>query len=125
MDRVNGIRAELGYLPVFIHPVFLVHECTSGVGGKAPPISNADKVSCEALQLKLSRTFLIGMNPGLTQMDDIRLEEGGVNPQVLHMWTKPGNIERCHPDLAIHKLVPVSRILIEGSKNIYIQYLMR
>ena len=90
---VNRIRAELGDLTVLVHPVLLVDEGTSGVGGKAAPITNADKVSCEAVQLELSLTLLIGMNPGLTQVDDVGLEEGGVDPQVCHVWTQPGNVE--------------------------------
>ena len=93
MDGINGTRAELGDLPVLIHPVLLVHEVASGVGGKAAPITNADEVSCEALELELSLTFLIGMDPGLTQMDDISLEEGGVNLDVLHVRTQSGNVE--------------------------------
>ena len=93
MDGINGIRAELGDLPVLVHPVLLVYEVSSGVGDKASPITNADKVSCEAIQMELSLTLLIGMDPGLTQMNDISLEEGGVDPQVLHVWTQPGNVE--------------------------------
>ena len=124
MDGINGIRAELGDLPVLVHPVLLVAECPSGVGGKAASITNADKVSCEAIQLELSLTLLVGMDPGLTQMDDVRLEESRVDPQVLHVCAKPGNVERCHPDLADHKPVPLSRILVDGSKNCDIKYLM-
>ena len=90
---VNRIRAELGDLAVLVHPVLLVDEGTSGVGGKAAPITNADKVSCEAVQLELSLTLLVGMDPGLTQMDDISLEEGGVDLDVLHVWTKHGDVE--------------------------------
>ena len=125
MDRVNGVRAELGDLEVLIHPVLLVHEVASGVGGKAAPITNTDKVSCEAVQLELSLTLVVGMDPGLTQMDDISLEEGGVDLDVLHVWTKPGDVEGCNPNLASHKLVPLSRILVDGSKNCNIKYLMR
>ena len=124
MDRVNSVGAELGDLEVLIHPVLLVHEVASGVGGKAAPITNADKVNCEAIQLELSLTLLVGMDPGLTQMDDVRLEESRVDPQVLHVCAKPGNVERCHPDLADHKPVPLSRILVDGSKNCNIKYLM-
>ena len=87
MDGIYASRAELGDLTVLVHPVLLVPECPSGVGGKAAPITNADKVSCEAIQLELSLTLLVGMDPGLTQMYDVRLEQGGVDPQVLHMWT--------------------------------------
>ena len=115
MDGINGSRAELGDLPVLVHPVLLVHEVPSGVGRKAASITNADKMSCEAIQMELSLTLLIRMNPGLTKMDDISLEEGGVDPQVLHVWAQPGNVDRCHPDLADHNLVPVSRVLVEGS----------
>ena len=93
MDGINGVRAELGELPVLIHPVLLVHECPFGVGGKAASITNADKASCEAVQLELSLTLLVGMDPGLTQMDDISLEEDGVDLDVLHVWTKPGDVE--------------------------------
>ena len=87
MDRVNSVGAELGDLEVLIHPVLLVHEVASGVGGKAAPITNTDKVSCEAVQLELSMTLLVGMDPGLTQMDDISFKESWVDPQVLHVWT--------------------------------------
>ena len=125
MDGVSTTRAELGDLTVVANPVLLVHELASGVGGKASAISNADKVSNKALELELSLTFLVGMDPGLTQMDDISLEEGGVDLDVLHVWTQPGNVERCNPDLADHKLVPLSRILVDGSKNCNIKYLMR
>ena len=117
MDGVNTAAAELGDLTVFIHPVLLVHELTPGEGGKASPITNVDEVSSEALKLELSLTFLVRMNPSLTQVDDVSLEEGGVDPQVCHVWTKPSNVECSHPDLAHHKLVPVSRILVEGSEN--------
>ena len=117
MDGVNTTRTELGDLTVVANPVLLVHELTPGEGGKASAISNADKVSNKALELELSLTFLVGMNPSLTQVDDVSLEEGGVDPQVLHVWTKPGNVECSNPDLADHKLFPVSRILVEGSWN--------
>ena len=93
MYGVNRIRAELGDLAALVHPVLLVDECPSGVGGKAAPITNADKVNCEAIQLELSLTLLVGMDPGLTQMDDVRLEESRVDPQVLHVWTQPGNVK--------------------------------
>ena len=66
VDGVNTTRAELGDLTVFVHPVLLVHELAPGVGGKASPITNVDKVSSEALELKLSLTFLVGVNPSLT-----------------------------------------------------------
>ena len=93
VDGVNSTRAELGDLTVLVHPVLLVHELSFTVGGKAAPITNTDKVSREAFQLKLSCTLLVRMDPGLTQMDDISLEEGGVDLDVLHVWTQPGNVE--------------------------------
>ena len=119
MDGVNAVRAELGHLPVLVHPVLLVQEISFGVGGKASAISSAGKVCSEPLQLELSLTLLVWLKPGLAQVEDVSLEEGGVNPQVCHVWTQPGNVERCHPDLAMHKFVPVSRILIQGSKNAF------
>ena len=117
MDGVSTTRAELGDLTVVANPVLLVQELASGVCGKASAISNADKVSNKALELELSLTFLVGMNPSLTQVDDVSLEEGLVDPQVCHVWTQSSNVERCHPDLASHNLVPVSGVLIEGSEN--------
>ena len=39
---VNRIRAELCDLAVLIYPVLLVHKVPSGVGGKAPSITNTD-----------------------------------------------------------------------------------
>ena len=115
VDGVNAIRAELGDLTVLVHPVLLVDELSFAVGCKAATITNADKVSREAFQLKLGCTLLIGMDPRLTQVDDICLEEGGVNPEVLHVWTQPCNVQRRNPGLASHVLVPVSRVFVEGS----------
>ena len=124
MDGVETVRAELGHLPVLVHSVLLVHEIPFAVGGKSAAISNADKVGSVPLQLELSCTLLVWLKPSLTQVDDVSLEEGGVNPQVLHVRTQPGNVERCHPDLADLKPVPLSRILVDGSKNCDIKYLM-
>ena len=93
MDGVNAVRAELGHLPVLVHPVLLVQKISFAVGGKASTVSNADKVGSEPLQLELSLTLLVWLKPGLTQVDDVSLEEGGVDPQVLHVWAKPGNVE--------------------------------
>ena len=115
MDGVNTIRAELCDLTILLNPVLLVDELSFAVSDKAAPITDADKVNCVALQLELSSTFLIGMDPCLTQMDDVCLEEGGVDPQVLHVWTQPCDVEGRNPDLSSHDLVPVSRILVEGS----------
>ena len=125
VDGVNTTSAELGDLTVLVHPVLLVHELAPGEGGKTSPITNVDKVSSEALELELSLTLLVGMNPSLAQVDDVCLEECGVDPQVCHVWTQPGNVERRHPDLADLKLVPVARVLVEGSKNCNILYLVR
>ena len=125
MDGVNAVRAELGHLPVLVHPVLLVQKISFAVGGKASTVSNADKVGSEPLQLELSLTLLVRLKPGLTQVDDVSLEEGGIDPQVCHVWTQPSNVERRHPDLDIHKLVPVSRILVKGSRNCKMLYLMR
>ena len=93
MDGVNAVRAELGHLPVLVHPVLLVQEITFAVGGKASAVSNADEVGSEPLQLELSLNLLVWLKPGLTQVDDVGLEESGVDPQVLHVWAKPGNVE--------------------------------
>ena len=93
MDGINTIGAEFGHLPVLVHSVLLVHKISFAVGGKASAISNADKVSSEPLQLKLSLVLLVWLKPGLAQVDDVGLEEGGVNPQVCHVWTQPGNVE--------------------------------
>ena len=53
MDGVNHIRAELGHLPVLVHPVFLVHKISSTVGCKASSVSYTDKVGSEPIQLEL------------------------------------------------------------------------
>ena len=63
---VNRIRAELGDLTVRVHPVLLVDEGTSGVGGNAAPITNADKVSREA-----------GTEPDPLDWDESRSHKGG------------------------------------------------
>ena len=93
VDGVNTIGAEFGHLPVLVHPVFLVHKISFAVGGKASAISNADEVGSVPLQLKLSLILLVWLEPGLAQVDDVGVEEGGVNPQVCHVWTQPGNVE--------------------------------
>ena len=93
MYGVNHIRAELCDLAVLIHPVLLVQEGASGVGGKASPITNTYKVGSESLQMELSLNLLLRLKPGLAKVDDVGLEEGGVNPQVCHVWTQPGNVE--------------------------------
>ena len=93
MDGVNAVRAELGHLPVLVHPVLLVQKISFAVGGKASAVSNADEVGSEPLQLELSLTLLVWLKPGLTKVDDVGLEEGWVDPQVCHVWTQPGNVE--------------------------------
>ena len=93
MDGVNAVRAVLDNLPVLVHPVLLVHKISFAVGCKASAITNADKVGSVPLQLELSLTLLVRLKPGLAQMDDVGLEEGGVNPQVCHVRTQPGNVE--------------------------------
>ena len=115
MDGVNGARAKLGDLTVLAHPVLLVNELSFAVGGKATPITNTDKVSSEAFQLELRCKLLIGMDPCLTQVDDICLEESGVDLEVLHVWAQPCDVQRRNPGLASHVLVPVSRVFVEGS----------
>ena len=120
VDGVNAIRDELGHLQVLVHPVLLVYKIPFAVGGKASAVSNADEVGSVPFQLELGCTLLVWLKPGLTQVDDVGLEESGVDPKVLHMWTQPGNVECSHPDLASLKLVPVPRILVQGSRNCYI-----
>ena len=117
VDGVNAIRDELGHLPVLVHSVLQVHEIPFAVGGKSAAISNADKEGSVPLQLELSCTLLVWLKPSLTQVDDVGLEEGGVDPQVCHVWTKPGNVECSNPDLADHNHIPVPRILVKGSRN--------
>ena len=116
MDGVDTVRAELGDLTVLVHPVLLVDELAFAVGSEAAPITNADKVGSVPIQLELL-ILLFWLEPSLTQMDDVGLEEVWVDPQVCHVWSQPGNVERCHPDLSSYKLIPVTRILVEGSKS--------
>ena len=92
MDGVNHTRAELGHLPVLVHPVFLVHKISSTVGCKTSSVSYADKVGSIPIQLELL-ILLVWLKPSLTQMDDVGLAEGGVDPEVSHVWSQPGNIE--------------------------------
>ena len=124
MDGVNHIRAELGHLPVLAHPVFLVHKISSTVGCEASSVSYTDKVGSVPIQLELSLILLVWLKPSLTKMDDVSLEDVGIDPQVCHARTQPGNVEWCHPYLSSFKLVPVTRILVEGSKSCNIWYIM-
>ena len=93
VDGVNAIRDELGHLPVLVHPVLLVHKIPFAVGGKASAVSNADEVGSVPFPLELGCTLLVWLKPGLTQVDDVSLEDSGVDPQVLHVWTQPSNVE--------------------------------
>ena len=114
MDGVNSGGAELGHLVVLLFPVLLVLELSPAVGDKSTSIPHTDEVSSESLQLEKVCPLLVQSDPGLTEVDYVRLQDGGVNPYIFHVGLKSGNVEGGHPDLAPGIPVPISRVLVQG-----------
>ena len=114
VDGVHGCLAELGDLEVLLLDVLLVLEVSPAVGDNSPSISHADKVGLVALKLKLSSTFLLLTDPSLTEMKEVRLEQGWINPEVLHVGSKSRNVQGSHPHLAKRVLVPLVWVVVQG-----------
>lgn len=114
MDRVHSRGAELCDLVVGFLPVLLVLELLPAVGHQATPIPHTDKAGCESIQLEEVSSLLVCGDPGLTEMNDVCLQDGGVNPQILHVWIQPGNVEGGYPDLGTGIILPLPWIIVQA-----------
>ena len=110
VNRVNGILAELGHLEVVLLDILLMLEVAPAIGDNSAPISHADKVGCVAVQLKHSFIFLLWTDLSLAEVNNVCLEKGWINLEVLHVGSKASNIQGSHPHLAIRVLVPLVRV---------------
>ena len=121
---VNGVHvaiAELGDLEVVLFDILLVVEVSPAVGGNSSSISNIDEVGCIAFQLKPCHALFILTDPGLAEMNEVRLQQGGVNGEVCHVGLKPGNIQGSYPHFANREPIPVSRVVVQGSGDFLCQ----
>ena len=127
VNRVHGCLAELGDLEVVLFDIQLVLEVSLAVGDKSASIPHANEVSCVALQLKASPSFLLWTDPSLAEVNDVSLVQGGVNPDVLHVWSKSSNVQGSYPHLAKMVLVPLPRVVVQGPGNFQCEqkYLMK
>ena len=100
---VNGVHvaiAELGDLEVVLLDILLVVEVSPTVGGNSSSISHVDEMGCVAFQLKPCHVLLILTDPGLAEVNQVRLQHGRVNGEVPHVWLKSCDIQSSHSDLA-------------------------
>ena len=121
---VNGVHvaiAELGDLEVVLLDILLVVEVSPTVGGDSSSISHVDEMGCVAFQLKPCHVLLILTDPGLAEVNDISLQEGGVNGEVRHVWLKSGDVQSSHPHFANREPIPVSRVVVQGSVDLLCQ----
>ena len=121
---VNGVHvaiAELGDLEVVLFDILLVVEVSPAVGGNSSSISNIDEVGCIAFQLKPCHALFILTDPGLAEMNEVRLQQGGVNGKVCHVGLKSGNIQGSNPHFANREPIPVSRVVVQGSGDFLCQ----
>ena len=100
VDGVHGAIAELCDLEVVLFDILLVVEVSPAVRGDSSSISHVDEVGCEALQFKPCHALQILTDPGLAEVNEVRLQHGGVNGEVHHVWLKSGDVQSSHPDLA-------------------------
>ena len=100
VNGVYGAIAELGDLEVVLFDILLVVEVSPAVRGDSSSISHVDEVGCEALQFKPCHALQILTDPGLAEVNEVRLQHGGVNGEVHHVWLKSGDVQSSHPDLA-------------------------
>ena len=100
MNGVYGAIAELGDLEVVLFDILLVVEVSPAVRGDSSSIPHVDEVGCEALQFKPCHALQILTDPGLAEVNEVRLQHGGVNGEVHHVWLKSGDVQSSHPDLA-------------------------
>ena len=115
MNGVSSRPSELGDLVVLLIDVLFMLEASPAVCDYSLPIPHADKVGNKAIQFKHSCSFLVLTDPCLAEMDEVSLEQGGVNLEVLHVWLKSGNVEGSYPSLASTVQSPLSRIVVERS----------
>ena len=121
---VNGVHvaiAELGDLEVVLLDILLVVEVSPTVGGDSSSISHVDEMGCVAFQLKPCHVLLILTDPGLAEVNDISLQEGGVNGEVRHVGLKSSNVQGSHPHFANREPIPVSRVVVQGSGDFLCQ----
>ena len=100
VNGVQGAIAELGDLEVVLFDILLVAKISPAVGGNSSSISNIDEVGCIAFQLKPCHALFILTDPGLAEMNEVRLQQGGVNGEVPHVGLKSGNVQSSHPHFA-------------------------
>ena len=100
VNGVHGAIAEFGDLEVVLFDILLVVEVSPAVGGNSSSISNIDEVGCIAFQLKPCHALFILTDPGLAEVNEVCLQQGGVNGEVHHVWLKSGDVQSSHPDLA-------------------------
>ena len=121
---VNGVHvaiAELGDLEVVLLDILLVVEVSPTVGGNSSSISHVDEMGCVAFQLKPCHVLLILTDPGLAEVNDISLQEGGVNGEVRHVGLKSSNVQGSHPHFANREPIPFSRVVVQGSGDFLCQ----
>ena len=114
MNRVHGCLAELGHLEVVLLDILLMLEVAPAVGDNSASISHADKVGGVAIQLEHFFTFLLWTDPSLAEVNDVSLEKGRINPDVLHVGSETSNVQGSHPHLAKRVLVPLVWIVVQG-----------
>ena len=118
---VNGVHvaiAELGDLEVVLFDILLVAKISPAVGGNSSSISHVHEVGCIAFQLKPCRALLILTDPGLAKVNDVCLQQGGVNGEVPHVGLKSGNVQSSHPHFANKEPIPFSRVVVQGSVDL-------
>ena len=118
VNGVQGAIAELGDLEVVLFDILLVVEVSPAVGGNSSSISNIDEVGCIAFQLKPCRALLILTDPGLAKVNDVCLQQGGVNGEVRHVGLKSGDVQSSHPHFANKGPIPFSRVVVQGSVDL-------
>ena len=118
MNGVHVAIAELGDLEVVLLDILLVVEVSPTVGGNSSSISHVDEMGCVAFQLKPCHVLLILTDPSLAEVNDISLQEGGVNGEVRHVGLKSGNVQSSHPHFANREPIPFSRVVVQGSVDL-------
>ena len=117
MNGVHGAIAELGNLEVVLFDILLVVEVSPAIRGNSSSISHVDEVGCVAFQLKSSCALLIMTDPSLAKVNEVCLQQGGVNGEVRHVGLKSGNVQSSHPHFANKGPIPFSRVVVQGSDD--------
>ena len=118
VDRVHGAIAEFGDLEVFLLDILLVVEVAPAVRGDSSSISHVDEVGCVAFQLKPCHALFILTDPGLAEVNEVRLHHGGVNGEICHVGLKSGDVQSSHPHFANREPIPFSRVVVQGSVDL-------